>query len=364
MTAPESLGAAFFTESTLGPPPAMAALVKSLPADVLASLVLESWWNGVPVTLEHLGQQAARDDSPSSVAQRQDVAEPDPGQPASSQAVSGKTASGQAGLRTADLAKRRRLTQKTAVLVPSAVATEPLAELPGILACKGKTDFEPSSCQCKGNCGSKLCRNIAARRRRRQETVAEPICVTVAEPICVRACLDGEDFCPWCKCESCPKGRQSIHGHGRWCFACGRNGDDGKTRKYCYHNRFGQWTFRRDWPEALRCTARSAFVTNLLPQEDTVKWKAFVHDFDKMRLLRSQPASSQGGEQPGAYHDGDVFFMCVVALVKWPSLLSQALSQLAVLGLDPRTASASRAFLQAGCRPVSASLPSARGGRS
>ena len=360
MAAQESLGAAFFAESTVGPPAAMAALVKSLPADVLGSLVLESWWSGVPVTLEHLGQQAARDDSPRSVAQSQDVAEPDPGQPASSQAVSGKTASGQAGLRTADLAKRRRLTQKTDVLVPSAVATEPLAELPGILACKRETGFEPSSCQCKGNCGLKLCKNAAARYNRQK---------TKAKPICVRACSDGEVFCPWCKCESCPKGRQAVHGHGRWCIACGRNGDGGNTRKY--HNGFGQWTFRPDWPEALRCTARSAFVTNLLPTEGTVKWEAFVHDFDKMRLLRSQPASSQGGEQPGAYHDGDVFFMCVVALVNLPSLLSQALSQLAVLGLDPRTASASdwRAYVVRMChlvngKPLADELKSISPGRA
>ena len=60
-----------------------------------------------------------------------------------------------------------------------------------------------------------------------------------------------------------------------------------------------------------------------------------------------------------------------MALVKWPSLLSQALSQLAVLGLDPRTASASdwRAYVVGMChlvngKPMADELKSISPGRT
>ena len=63
--------------------------------------------------------------------------------------------------------------------------------------------------------------------------------------------------------------------------------------------------------------------------------------------------------------------MCVVALVNLPSLLSQALSQLAVLGLDPRTASASdwRAYVVRMChlvngKPLADELKSISPGRA
>jgi len=112
----------------------------------------------------------------------------------------------------------------------------------------------------------------------------------------------------------------------------------------------------------------------MLPTKDTALWEVFIRQFDAMRLRRSQPALSQGqptssqgqpasnqggipggrqeAPQPGGYHHGDVFFVCLVALAKWPSLLSKALSQLEEMAIDPPSATAAQwyAFMVQFCR--------------
>ena len=88
----------------------------------------------------------------------------------------------------------------------------------------------------------------------------------------------------------------------------------------------------------MQCVARFACVTQFMPTEDNVKREAFVRDFDLFRRDRSQSASSQDDPPQGDYHHGDMFFLCLVSLVKWPSLTCEALSQLRASGLDPRAA--------------------------
>ena len=113
------------------------------------------------------------------------------------------------------------------------------------------------------------------------------------------------------------------------------------------------------------------FCHSSFPPEDHVKWHVFLDDFDNFRSRRTQTASSQEALARGDYSDGDVFFLCVVALVKWPSLVSEAMPQLLVSGLDPGTATPAdwRAYLIKLCqivdgKPMSDELRSISPGRT
>ena len=100
----------------------------------------------------------------------------------------------------------------------------------------------------------------------------------VQGPACLRPPLAGQEFYNLHMCEACPKGRQGMHGHGRWHTACGRTYDGGNKRKY--RNEHGQWPLPAKWPLALRCIARCAFVCGFTRTRDTAEWEAFVREFD------------------------------------------------------------------------------------
>ena len=272
----------------------------------LATMLLKSWWNGTSVDLGTLGRGTPVTLAPS--AEQKPVSGQDavkvPAGGASSEIVQGTC-------------KRRRLTQKTqdADVGMQAVSRQ-----------AGPSGFKPSRCQCRGNCGFRRCRNASVKNVRHKKS---------HDVVCLHDTVAGEAFCVRCKCEACGKGRQAAHGHGRWCHACGKRQNTGA--RY-YHNEFGQWTFEAGWDDSLRCVARMAFATRLFPPEDNVKWHVFLCDFENFRSRRAQAVSSQEALAHCDYNDGDVFFLCVVALVKWPSLLSEAMTLLRVSGLDPGTA--------------------------
>ena len=371
LAARESLDAAFFADPTAGPPAVAAAFVRSASVEALRSMVLESWWSGVPVALEQMIQQAAAEQqiaaAPSQEqghaessqeqghaesSQEQGHAESSQvasGPAASTQVASDQVASDQAASSQARVAKRQRLYKKTASSVvsvsvaPCSVAVpagEPSSDTPSVV--------EPSFCKCRGNCGNRACTRGRVTHQRSQTLSS------VSAIVCSLPCLPGESFCAWCKCELCPKGRQSNHrGDGRWCSPCGQDCDAEDTS--LYFNEHGHWSLCRSWPQTLQCTARMACITRMLPPEDHAAWQVFSQDFELIRLRRSvstssqspPPTSSQGAEPAGLYHPGDLFFLCLVALVKWPCLLKLALSQLEESRIDPRTATAAdwREFL-------------------
>ena len=310
LAAQESLGAAFFSECAVGPPAVVERAVMSCSRNVLATMVLESWWNGTSVNLETLDSGTLVTLAPSAEMQ-----------PASSQDTVKVPAEDAPNETEQGTCKRRRLAKKT----KDAVMGRQAASSPA-----GPGGFKPSGCQCRGNCGFRKCRNASVQNMRHKKQ---------HDLVCLYDTVAGEAFCARCKCETCGRGRQGAHGHGRWCHACGKR-QGTITKKHKYHNEFGQWAFGTEWDASLRCAARCAFVTRLFPSLDNVKWDVFLDDFDNFRSRRTQTASSQEALARGDYNDGDVFFLCVVALVKWPSLVSEAMTQLRLSGLDPGTATA------------------------
>ena len=92
----------------------------------------------------------------------------------------------------------------------------------------------------------------------------------------------------------------------------------------------------------------------MLPPEDHAAWHVFLQDFELLRLRQSVSTSSEDPPPACPYDFGDVFFLCLVSLVKWPCLLKQALSQLETSGIATRTATAAdwRQFLVELCRFV------------
>jgi hypothetical protein len=95
-----------------------------------------------------------------------------------------------------------------------------------------------------------------------------------------------------------------------------------------------------------------AYVTRLLVPEDHAAWHVFLQDFEVMRLRQSDPISGEDPPPPVPLEFGDLFFLCLVSLVKWPCLAKQALSQLETSGIVSRIATAVdwRRFLVDLCR--------------
>ena len=121
------------------------------------------------------------------------------------------------------------------------------------------------------------------------------------------------------------------------------------------------------------CDARPAWLTSLAccPPADHAAWHLFLQDFELLRLRNSVLTSSEDPQPALPYDFGDVFFVCLISLVKWPCLLTQALSQLETSGIATRTATAAdwRQFLVELCRfvdgrPVADELRSISPGRT
>jgi hypothetical protein len=202
MAARESLDAAFFADPTAGPPAVAAAFVMSAPVEALRSMVLESWWSGVPVALDQMVQQVAAEQRIASAPSQDQAHE--------------KSTTGAGGFDTAASsqampAKRLRLTQKTASSVgsvyvaPCSVAVpagEPSSNVTSGTEATSEMNsgFEPSVCKCRGNCGNRACRRVCVSHQRNG----------THGTACSLQCLPGENVCAWCKCELCSKGRQST----------------------------------------------------------------------------------------------------------------------------------------------------------
>ena len=186
---------------------------------------------------------------------------------------------------------------------------------------------EANLCKCRGHCGAIACRKNESLVRRHGEALQ----------ICGSPPASGQDiFCHRCKCELCGAGRQQCHGDGRWCTRCFNKLELGRWR---YVNQHGMWKMHAGWSEPLQCAARHAFVTNQLPPEDNAAWGQFLLGFDVRRLQREKVAPP-GSEPRAALQHGDVVFVCLVAMAKWPSLLRRALKVLDAENLDPRLATA------------------------
>ena len=390
LSAGASLGEPFFRSEHQKPPPLAAALVLSATAESLRTLVLHSWWRGMPIRLEDLplpdgrsalglpplpppgdcsalGLPPSPPPDDSSALGRPPlpppVDEPEVVRPSapSQEAGHGPAAAEASGATEGGPGKRRRVMQKRAAEEPSGTASQPgsASERRGIRrgradehgieapaeqpreassavvaapACRlaGAAPFPRGSCQCRGHCGALGCRRRESQCRRAREPMAA----------CSRPPAPGQDFCSRCKCDQCGLGRQAVHGDGRWCTGCFGALVGGRWR---YTNQFGEWKMSRNWPEPLQCAAKCAFITNGHPPEDNDLWKQFLFGFDVRRLSRS-PAPGQrapiGSEPRGRLEHGDVVFVCLVAMAKWPSLLRVALDALDGSGLDPRQASA------------------------
>ena len=177
-------------------------------------------------------------------------------------------------------------------------------------------------CACRGNCGQKDCK---ANKNKHHRGHAPP---TADAVFCHRTPSGGNQFCMFCKCESCSGSRQQNHaGQGRWCSSCARSYVRA-TSRCTYHNQYGTRRVGSAWSLELQLAARYAWVTNLTPPEDGQAWMDFVDRFLQWR----QESSLSKLIEPG-----DWLFLVVIACARWPTVVRASLSMLA--GFEPRTAS-------------------------
>ena len=343
LPAKASLGSACLREVDTPPPFAM-DLANAASSESLRLAAVQSWWTGTPIDLEQLGATG------SVAGQGSGESCPAWSQGAGATLAALMLASGEAPNEPHPAAgvKRLRLWKKTAGFESSTCA--------GATSGVEPREQPPASrlCECHGHCGRRTCRRGQARRCRNNGDELR---------ICSNPALPGERFCVWCKCELCPSGRQQCHGDGRLCTSCCGGLD--RSSKRVYFNKWGVWSFGKAWSQELRCSARLAFATSLLPAVDWHAWQQFLREFDAIRARR------RDDELMGGLHTGDIAFLCLVGLVKWPSLTRQALSQLSACGVDPRSATASdwRLYLLgliklADGAPVQAELSSISPGRT
>ena len=175
-------------------------------------------------------------------------------------------------------------------------------------------------CRCRGNCGQSACKrrkNYFSRRK-------------ASERYCLRVAAHGESFCMFCKCEKCSSGRQGTHGQGRWCNGCAKSVlQVSSSPLLCYHNVSGTHRVDASWSPALRLTARFAYATTRVTGSEEAYWAGFVDALLKWRCVSSVRMLME---------PGDWMFLCVMACVKWPYVVSEAFSLLQ--DLEPRTATA------------------------
>ena len=157
--------------------------------------------------------------------------------------------------------------------------------------------------------------------------------------LCGRPAAPGAGYCSCCKCETCPKGKQSVHGAGRWRTVCGRLHKHGARE---YANRHGVWHFLPEWSQSMRCATRAAFVTLSQTPADAVERCRFLTSWSSIRLqrLRDDERLRMAGPAGRPPPHGAVFFLCLVALMKWPIVVRAALRVVAEMHLDPDTATA------------------------
>ena len=156
LAAQDSLGAAFFSECEVGPPAVVELALKSCSHNELATMVLESWWNGTSVNLGTLDRGTPVTLAPSAEQK-----------PASSQDAVKVPAEGASSETVQGTCKRRRLTQKTKDADVGMQAASSQA---------GPSGFKPSRCQCRGNCGFRRCR-ISSVKNIRHKKPHDPVCL-------------------------------------------------------------------------------------------------------------------------------------------------------------------------------------------
>lgn len=103
-----------------------------------------------------------------------------------------------------------------------------------------------------------------------------------------------------------------------------------------YINRYGKHRLPTAWSKELQMTAKFAYATLLAPSADAVAWAAFLAGFLRWRGETSWTA---------IVDPGDWMLLVVVACVKWPPVVAQAIPLL--VGFEPRngTADGWRAYL-------------------
>ena len=174
---------------------------------------------------------------------------------------------------------------------------------------------EAPGCECRGNCGQRACSRNKNKRRFGQ-----------VGTICSRDRLPGELYCGFCKCELCGASRQAYHGGGRWCRSCHQDCAQASSQAV-YLNQYGKHRLDAAWSWELQMTAKFGYATRLALGADTVAWDRFLADFLRMRDATSWAAITA---------PGDWMLLVVVASIKWPPLVDQALALLQALsrGLD------------------------------
>ena len=147
-----------------------------------------------------------------------------------------------------------------------------------------------ATCQCRGNCGRKLC-----RRNQNAAYQAKGVCKGVV--FCGGLVLPGFDRCAECKClqHDCPKGRSKMaEGNLFWCAEHGlKNSQYLRTKQA---NRFltprGIRTMSPEWSAALRFSAQcSVFLRSKWPED-------IVAGVELMEQIHDQDSGTPCGPNP------------------------------------------------------------------
>ena len=154
----------------------------------------------------------------------------------------------------------------------------PGEDAPGLAAPQEEAQEQPRKHlgACAGNCGRLAC-------QRKQNQGARPIC-----QLC-ESTDHPSGRCELCRCETYEcKGNCGLHGarlktggDSRWCCACARGVQNLGNSKYA--NAFGIHSYPRRWGQALRLTARFAFVCVRMVPMDVA---AMAHFFQFVRAAR------------------------------------------------------------------------------
>ena len=201
---------------------------------------------------------------------------------------------------------------------PLANLEAPCCELPGEPSLqRAATCSLLKRCACRGNCGRRSCksRKNAIRTRPSADGYCDSIVVD-----------DGNGLCPFCTCEACGlRGRQQVHGLGRWCTGCAKRLGATQASSRTYINVNGRFSVERRWSLQLQLSARFAWVSGLGPSVGGAFWSSFVMDFLDWRGYRSVVQ---------VFEPGDVMFLLLMACVRWPEVLRQGIG--ALEGFEPR----------------------------
>ena len=319
LAAKDSLQADLDGLDTPSAPPMLAAALRAASPTRLRSAVLESWLSGEPVDLGGLGDAAER---------------------AQGEAV-GPTATSHDGTAGASqggwcVVPAGQTNGPTATSPASAAATSP-----GSTAVSGHGGSRV--CACSGNCGRHACMSVK-RARMTAAAATSQGSTSVKRPrsratACIMPVAPGEIYCVFgASASSAVQEGSSVMGEGVGVPSAPKN--TWTMLAWGYANKHGTWALGKNWTESLQCTARAAFLTNLIPTRDTVAWRSFVKE-QEAHLSQRQSATTVAATVAATDQGercGYLTFAIIVAMAKWPSLVEVALPLLAEMGIQPHTA--------------------------